>query len=352
MDLFRIHSPSAQLAAEMRRRIQLGQWERRLPGVFRLMAEFQVTRATVEQALAELLHTGDLKARGRRRAPVPVHRIDRAEAQGTLLVFERMIELHTPVREALLKALPEPVVPLVVEDPDQRPDVVAGRILRTGWRNMVLVGHSGNVADLLTQAERNVVGCGGPGRPTRASSVYVSLELLVREGFRKAFEAGHQSVCYPLWRCRPEYVDRIYQWGAEEFARAGRRYSTDFNVPLIEDRAPSALHECLRALMRHTPPTALLSETPEQSRATMAVMAEQGKRIPRDVSHITLSFDPQWEVLPLSQAHFAFPTAKIVSTIKSMLKAAKLGRAPRCVMLPPTWVPGASLARWPTANLV
>jgi DNA-binding LacI/PurR family transcriptional regulator len=212
-----------------------------------------------------------------------------------------------------------------------------------GWRNVVVVDHPGDVSDLLTEVGLNVVALGWSTPLAKAFGAGCALEPIVRGAFRNAFALGHRSVCYPQWESSPELVSRIRGWIADEYARAGLKYSPDFHAPIVEGNGIAPLHECLRAVLRHTPPTALVSDCARQWLATVGVAAAMDKHIPRDLSHIAMFQDDQWEALPVSQAHFDYPVTKMVNTVIKMLEAAKQGRPRRVAELPPKWVPGGTL---------
>jgi len=207
------------------------------------------------------------------------------------------------------------------------------------------MGLAGDVSDLLVGAGLKVVALGAHTRPQKSFYIFVNLRDLLCGAFRQAFAMGHRSVCFPIWRCGPERVGFLRERIAEEYASVGLRYSPEFHAPIVEDRSPAALHECLRALLRHTPPSALISDGAEQWLATMAIAAERGKRIPRDLSHICLRQDELYAALPVSQAHFDFPPApNMVTQVNRLLAAAKQGKPKKIVPLEPVWISGETLA--------
>jgi DNA-binding LacI/PurR family transcriptional regulator len=180
--------------------------------------------------------------------------------------------------------------------------------------------------------------------PQKSFYIFTKVDDLVYGAFRRAFALGHRSVCFPIWDCAPDRAAFLRESIAKAYAEAGLRYSPDFHAPIVEGPI-AALHECLRALLRHTPPTALTSIGTNDWLAAFAVAAEMGIRIPRDLSLIALAQDDLWKVLPVSQAHFGFlPTNKVVTAVIQQLKAAQQGKPRKVIALPTVWVPGDSLA--------
>jgi DNA-binding LacI/PurR family transcriptional regulator len=348
MSAFKVTSPVEQFTAELRKRIHQGAWEGRLPGLLQLGEQFGASRRTVIAGIAELIRTGDLKSTGPRRAPVPVRRLDAKQAQGTLLVKAPNPEYEegTYARDLstlLQSRLPQPVHTLDQKYLSQPTEVLVSRVLATGWRSVVVCGHPGEVSDRLVEAGLNVVSLGG-NRPQKSFYIFTDVREYICAAFRNAFALGHRTVCHPIWREGPDRTAFYRECIAEEYARAGLRYAPDFHTPIVEGPV-TALHECLRALLRHTPPTALITSGTHAFLATFGVAAELGIRIPRDLSHIALYQDDLWEALPVSQAHLAFlPPIKVVTAVIKLLEAAKQGKPREVVALPMVWVPGDTLA--------
>jgi LacI family transcriptional regulator len=191
------------------------------------------------------------------------------------------------------------------------------------------------------------VAAGTAGGTTSAAQVSVSHELLVRGAVRRAFDVGHRRVSFPLWRRTPEVAGRMRGWIAAEYAAAGYRHAPEFDAPVVADREPTALHATLHELLRHTPPTALISSDFQQWLATVTALAKIGLRVPRDVSLICLCSTPDWETATPTQAHFRFPVAELAKSVRKSLDAAARGATPRDVSLAPEWVPGGSLGAPP-----
>lgn len=348
---FNLHSPRSQVAEELRRRIATGEFAGHLPGIRRLMAELGATRTIVEGALDELSHEGIIVFQGRRKPVEIVRTAPASSGEGTLVVHSDPIERRTGDHREILLAmeehLPAPVVRLTLSQAGARPERVAERILESPLRHIVVMDHDAEVADRLLNAGRIVVAAGTGGEPTAAPQVSVSHEQLVRGAVRKAFEAGHRRVSFPLWRRLPEVAANMRRWIAAEYLAAGYKHSPEFDAPVVVGREPAALHRTLRELLRHTPPTALIASDFQQWLATVMVLGESGLRMPRDISLICLCSTPEWESATPSPAHFRFPVGAMVAAVARALTAAERGVTPSTVSLAPEWVPGNSLGAPP-----
>ncbi len=344
---FRPKSEPHQLAEEIRRRIDAGEYAGRLPGIRRLMERFGVTRTCVEAALGQLESAGVLTLAGGRRAPEVVAGGAGAPREGTVVLhadpLERRTGDHREILLALEAALPGPVLRLSLPAGDDMAGRVVERVLETGCRRVVAMDHAPAVVAALARAGRVVVAAGTTGDTGTASQVAVSHELLVRGALRKAFEAGHRRVSFPLWRRRPEVAASVRAWMADEYARHGYSHSPRFDAPEAEGRDPQALHRTLRELLRHTPPTALVASDFAQWLGTVGVLGEAGLRLPRDMSLLCLCSAPEWESATPTPAHFRLPVRELAEAVAEALAAAERGAPPRRQMIAPEWVPGRSL---------
>lgn len=340
-------TPANQLADELRRRIHAGETGEKLPGLRRLMADFSLSRTTVEAALEELKRTGDVIDPGPSRALKTVRRPDAKAMHGTLFVFDQPPEKRggepAEIFRAIEAALPPPVVRLCLDHPGHDSAQALRRIRETTQRRVVITGLRAEIADRLAEDGRVVVAVGVAGEPLVAGSVAVSYEQLVRGAVSRAFEAGHRRVSFPLWRRKPEIAAMMRGWIADEYAKAGYRHSPDFDAPIVPEDTPESLKKSLRALLRHTPPTAFVAGDFRQWLGTLSALAEAGLRTPRDVSLITLCASADWDTVSPEPTHFRFPVADIVKAVKAALAEGAHGGAPKRVRLSPIWVPGGSL---------
>lgn len=342
-------SPRLQLAAELRRRIGAGELSGEMPGLRRLMADFGVTRTTAEGAVAELTREGLLRSRGDRRPFEIVRgRAEGARDTGTLVIHDDPMESrngdHREILLAMESRLPAPVVRLCLAHGPGLTERIVARILESPCRRVVVMDHEAEVADRLAQAGRVVVAAGTAGAPALVSQVGVPHEGLVRAALRKAFEAGHRRVSFPIWRRKPEVESGVRRWIAAEYAAQGLPHSPDFDAPVVAGAEPAALHRTLRELLRHTPPTAMIAADFSQWLATVSVLGERGLRIPHDVSLLCLCSTPDWTSATPSPAHFRFPVAAMAAGVARALKFAGRGLPKRDMSLDPEWVPGGSLA--------
>ena len=312
------------------------------------MADFGATRREVETALGLLAHAGDIRPRGPNRAALPVKRRVRGDdGEGTLIVYDRPVELRygdsRAVFLALEESLPGPVVRLSLDSNRTTAARVTARILDAPQRRIVIMDHRAEVADALADAGRAVVSAGVAGIPGRVSRVGVSHESLIRVALKHIFAAGHRRVSFPIWRKKAEVALAMRGWIADAYRDAGLKHAPDFDAPVIADDSPAGLHACVRALIRHTPPTAFVSSDFFQWQGTFMVLAEAGLRCPRDVSLVSISSSPVWETATPAQTCLRHPVDEIATGVRRALVAAERGAAPTVTLFEPIWVPGASL---------
>lgn len=344
---FSFSSPEEQLAAEMRRRIRTGLWKEKTPGIHKLRDEFGLGRTIVEKAVADLVRTGDILHAGH-GLPMRINRRaqpQQAPANGTLLVYnipeyQRSGEIPALIDE-LSDTLPGPAERLRISSAEPTAATIE-RLREADVKHIVTIGIHSDVAESLIAEGRSVAAIGGPGDFTRAPMVRIDFEMLVREAFRHVFALGHTRVTLPIWRRHPDSVRRMRLWIRDEYERANLRHNEAFDTPIIEDENPEAMHACIRALFRHTPPSALVLLDFPQWIATMTTLNTLGRRVPEDVSIILLARASEITAATPSVAHFRHPNSELVDAVRRILRTRDI--VPGIRSIPPIWVPGATLA--------
>ena len=346
-EAFTLKTHEEQLAQELRRRIARGEWSERLPGQRALMARFGVSRPLLEKALVLLKASGDIEGGGVRSAYRAVRRPAGGEGAGTVLVYslapEQTANEATRILEALLSAMPAPHERLRL-DPLTPPEVVASRVLALGVRNALVAFLPVEAAEALASAGVRAVMFGGGYRETCVPVIGTDYPAILRGAFRRAFAAGHTRVCAPVWRKTPGFAARVRALVAEEYARAGLKHSPAFDVPVVESRDPSGMHECVRELFRHTPPTALILHEFPQWMAAASMLAHLRLRVPEEVSTILLLDAPELHSATPTQAHFRQDAPKFVPALREVLLRLERGQPTPPRLIAPVWVPGGSLA--------
>lgn len=344
---FSFSSPEEQLAAEMRRRIRAGLWKEKTPGIHKLRREFGLGRTIVEKAVADLVRTGDILHAGH-GLPMRINRRAQTKqdpANGTLIVYnipeyQRSGEIPALIDE-LCDTLPGPAERLRINSTEPVAATIE-RLRAAEVKHVVTIGIHSDVAESLIAEGRSVAAIGGPGDFNRAPMVRIDFELLVRDAFRHVFALGHTRVTLPIWRRHPESVRRMRGWIREEYERAGLRHNPEFDTPIIEDEKPEAMHECIRALFRHTPPSALVLLDFPQWIATMTTLNGLRRRVPEDVSILLLARAAEITAATPSVAHFRHPNSELVDAVRRILRTPDI--TPGIRSIPPVWVPGGSLA--------
>lgn len=343
---FRPVSAETQFADEIRRRLAAGLWPERLPGIAALVRDCGVSRQTVEKAFRILERSGELKKGGGRGEMRPARATRPPSSGGTLVLYTLHPELHGSESLDVLRAAaatsPEPVTFLRLETGTSREHVLAH--VSASEAGSVLLMHQpwGTGAAVMAQGRRAFVfGSDGPDSP--APRIAMRFESLVRQGVRCAFDAGHTRVCHPVWRRKPEIVADIRRWIAEEYARAGLRHSPEFDAPVVADDTAAGMDTCIRALFRHTPPSALVLQNLTQWMATIHPLSDLRVRVPEDVSIVMLSHVRELDASPLTYAHLRYPVPRLVAEFRKILRRTERGQAGGDIILEPIPVVGASL---------
>ena len=341
----RIRSESSQLAELLRRRIRNNPPGAPLPGQRKLREEYAVSRTTVERALAELENEGCLVAAGPSRSRRGNSRSDSNEDTGALLVFDLPPELRTGEHRVIAERLSDEfhATHLRLDSHTTATAEVVSHILSHAHRRIILLDHRAEVADRLTESGRTVVTLNAPGRPTACASVAICHESLVRGALTRCFDAGHTRVSTLLWRRKPEVAANMRRWVREEYAARGLRHHPDFDAPIVLGDSPAELHAGLLALLRHTPPSALILSDYSQWIAALGVLGHLRLRVPEEVSLVCLCASPDWRMSFPAPACFSYPVSRVIRAVKNAFEDAEAGRAPERRMIKPTWVPGGTL---------
>lgn len=343
---FRIRTPEDQVAEEMRNRIRIGVWADKIPGILRLAKDLGTTRLVIERALQIMVDAGELEYRGAGRSFVPVPGAFGKPVKGSLILCDMALEGHAgqafEVLQAVEAVLPGPVTWLSLDSFKPVEESLA-RLRQTKQETVVVMHHHGAIADALVQDGRRVIGLGTASVPKLCPSVAISYEFLVREALRRAFAAGHQRVTLPLWRRKPEVIERVRGYVSAEFAAAGLRHSPAMDCPVLEDHSPEALHRLVRELFRFTPPTALVVHDLPEWLAVQTALASMRKVVPDDVSVLVLAHSREFDYVTPSLAHFSFPVEAYAHEVRNILRKPASHLAGQLVGLLPTWIQGNSL---------
>lgn len=256
-----ILSPSAQVAAHLRKELLAGAWRRQLPGTPALAAELEVDRKTVTAALDMLEDEGLLQSQGAGRP------------RKVVLSKE---SLHNRLNiQILLYEEPDGLAPYVLEL--IRRVELRGHRIRAARKSLIQLGM--DVAKVARYVENNpadawIILAGsrailtwftkqsfpsyaifGRRRSVPIASVGPDKVTALQAAVERLCELGHRRIVMlsreERRRPSPGYLESAY---LDCLASHGIKPGS-YHLPDWQDN-PDSFHECLNQLFRHTPPTA------------------------------------------------------------------------------------------------
>jgi DNA-binding LacI/PurR family transcriptional regulator len=320
MPPLRILTAAEQVTRHLRDELAVGRWSRMMPGAGRLAAELGVGRHVVEAALEHLEAEGLLIGQGGRRG-------------------RRIAAIASPESRSLRVQI------LLYEDSDAREDFMvdlrdqlqlAGHTAGFSRSTLMDLGMDvGRVARHVegTEADAWVVRSGPrpvlewfAGRPTPSFAMFGRHKDVAMAGLttcksealaaalRQLATFGHRRIVMMAREERrkpyPGFLERQF---LEELGALGIPTGR-YNLPEWENRRRS-FHQCLDALFRHTPPTALILGEPALFFAAQQFLAREGLAAPRDVSLLVLESHPAFAWFEPEVSHIRSDTRQWVRRV-------------------------------------
>ena len=149
---------------------------------------------------------------------------------------------------------------------------------------------------------------------------------------QQLIKLGHQRIVMLVREERrkpvPGGAERIF---LQELENAGVQSST-YNLPNWEDN-PAGFQQGLDSLFRHTPPTALIIDTPPLVVATLHYFGQRGIAVPRDVSLVALDASPGFAWCEPAISHIRFDRRPLIRRIVRWTNNIARGQDDRRAML-------------------
>lgn len=356
MDHLRLLSGTEQTAKFLKNAIFERRWVGMMPGSEKLATELGINAKTAEGALKLLEREGVLRSQGRRKKRLIVGPKNPEESRMRIgiLEFDPDIERQAFLYQAqhvLLesghraffgeKSLTElrfdldRVIRLVNREKADAWIVDAGSREILEWfacqkfPTFALFGRRGGLP---------IAGI-GPDQPTATRVVA-----------RKLFELGHRRIVLLARPSRilpvPGATERAF---LEELSAHGIEPS-QFNLPVWNETA-EGLRVCIDAMMRFTPPTAIITSEPPFYFAVQQHLLQSGMKIPDDVSLVCSDADSNFRWLRPSVAHVSWSSQPWVNRIGHWADKISRGKTDRSQShSKATFIPGDSVGRAPARS--
>lgn len=289
----------AECVRVMKLRIGTGEWGRLLPGERRLAETLQVGRDTVRVAIQQLEREGlvDSAAAGsRRRILSPVVKRGKSTALRIgILAHRPLVQLPQPlvieidhVRHALAaKGMTlEVFSPRWYEqrNPGKRLDALMEEERCGAW---ILLRSNAAVQGWFAKRGIPCLIRGYPHAGIGLPHLDVDWEATARHAAGQLWRMGHRRVVV-LLPAEPLMGVEAAVRGVTGFGEPGFQA-----IPLVENGTPAGVAKVLaRALQFKEAPTAVIATRPRQAATALTWLSSQGVLVPRDLSLITLAWEP------------------------------------------------------------
>jgi DNA-binding LacI/PurR family transcriptional regulator len=291
----------AECVRVMQLRIASGEWSKLLPGERRLAETLQVGRDTIRLALQQLERDGFLEASGagsRRRILAAGAELAEPVARPLrigLLAHQRLEKLPQPmlleidrIRDALADkdGSLQVIAPSWYEqrNPVKRLQALVEEEPCSAW---MLLRSSAAVQGWFMKSRLPCLIRGYPHPGIELPHLDVDWHATARHAAGQLWRMGHRRVVI-LSPSEPLMGVAAAVRGATELGEPG------FEVTVLTENGNSGgvARVLTRALHFKNPPTAILATRPRQAATALTWLATQGIRVPKDLSLITLAWEP------------------------------------------------------------
>ena len=320
MSFFKTKSLAEQVAEHLKEELGRGRWSGVMPGRDRLALEFGVSAASVQGGLEILRQEGLLVAQGvgRRHRIMAPQRALGTSLRITILLYEAtnskldyIMDLQHQLNEA---GFSSSVAPKSLMELGMKVERVAGMVGQVETDAWVVVAGSRPVLEWFAARSVPTLALFGRLRHVLLAAAGPEKVPACREAVRRLAGLGHRRIVMLAHEGRrkpgPGFVERAY---LDELEACGIM-TGPYNLPDWDDH-PEGLGRCIAALFQHTPPTALIVQTPYIFHAVERHLARMGLVAPEHLSLICTDWDESFDWCRPSIAHISYDSRPWVRRI-------------------------------------
>jgi DNA-binding LacI/PurR family transcriptional regulator len=332
MPFLRILSSAEQVADYLRTGLLRGDWSDGMPGVNWLAANLGINHKTVGAALRLLEQEGLLASQGAGRKRLILPHVNKAARKGMrvgLLLWDkedRYINYMIDLQHSLTEAGHTLIIPKKTLM-DLKMDVkrIAEHIKETEVDAWIVSTGSQEVLQWFAQRTVPVFSIFGGCRNLPIAATATAYDAALIQATKNLIELGHRSIVLMIRR-----QHRLPEPGPSVIAflnvlKASGIQASSYNLP-DWDETVEGFHECLSALFKLTPPTALIVDESPQFVAVRHFLASRSFPVPQKVSLVCMESEPVigWCVPTIAQIQLKF--TGVVRHIMSWLNHISQGR--------------------------
>lgn len=347
-------SITEQVAEHLRAEILRGRWSETLPGKHQLAAELGLNNKTVEAAL-RLLETDGLvvsQGAGRNRRINPKGGKSSLALRIAILTLDLEADRKLDYMVELIHTLSEAghtvfYAPDSISDPHFDLKRLARLVNQTKADAWIVLAGSREVLQWFASRPEPVFAIFGTRHGLPIPSFGPDKFPACAAATDALLELSHRRIVLLCRRARrmpaPGPSARAFLAGLE---RAGVQ-SGEYNLPDWEETT-AGFRECLEALFRVTPPTALIVDEAPWFIATLQFLARRGLRVPADVSLICTDDDVAFACCDPPIACIQWDRRPLIRRVVGWASNVSRGKADlRATSTSATFVPGGTIAPSP-----
>ena len=304
----RLLTHAEQVAGYLRAELLRGRWSGNMPGILSLENELGVNRNTMHAALRVLEKEGLLEpaGAGRPRNIVLPENFTPPSLRVVILLYEDedrqthyMVELRHALQEAGHAAV---FARKTLRDLGMDAKRVANFASKTDSDAWVILSGSREVLEWFAGHQKPAFAFFGRRRQVQMASTGPDKSEAYIKAIRRLAELGHRRIVMLVReeRRKPK-PGSLEQMFLDELEALGIS-SGPYNLPDWQENV-DGFHNCLAALFKHTPPSALLIDEVPFFFAAQHHLAQRGIVAPRNVSIVCLDSDPGFEWCQPSISH-------------------------------------------------
>lgn len=289
-----------QVANDIREKIRQRYWEGVLPGLRQMANELSVNFKTIEVSLDLLENEGLLESQGKGRP----RKIVRSGSQigSSLRVGIQFFDSKSRHRyhlehlhNRLRQAGHIPVFPARnMYERDSSSEKMARQMKVTPADAWIIVNASQEVLNWVAEEPIPAFALYGRRRGLPLAGTGPDKEEAYRAAVRRLLELGHKRIVMLSEKIRryptPGYVERAF---LEELQAEGISTGS-YHLPDFRE-TPAGVLEWLDLVFRHTPPTAIIADTPDVFLTVQSRLSQQGIHAPKDISLVCGDYTPDFD---------------------------------------------------------
>lgn len=354
MKSIRMLSVAEQTAAHLRRGLNEGHWNGKLPGVVRLAADCGVSTGVVRKALWLLEEEGLLSGRGLGRSRSIAASALQAESRPLRVAILRhdarmedntqtsmvLAEISHSLEEAGHEAFFCRKSQVEMKHQTNR---LARQLAESPADAWVIEAGSHPLLEWCSKQATPCLALYGRADDLPLARYGPDVESAFRAATRHLLALGHRRVVLIISEARRKPTPGKSACGFLEELRAHGVVTGEYHLPDWNE-TPEGLHHLLDKLFQKTPPTALIIDEIPHYFATLTFCARRGIRVPDQVSLVSTDCATLADWCHQGIAHMHWDNEIIVRRVVRWVNEVRKGRTDRrSIDFPAEFIPGGSV---------